>query len=99
MTRVGGTCLDRGGVLVLEKWRLAMTHGDSPPEMRRLHALEPDYLLFGHSHRPTDERDGPTRWINPGALHRATAWTVAALDLASDSLHWLQVDEKRHVKM
>ena len=84
MARVGGTCLGRGGVLVLDGRRVAVTHGDSRREVRRLRALEPDYLLFGHSHRPTDERDGPTRWINPGALHRATAWTVAVLDLATD---------------
>src|SRR5690348_16988498 len=48
MARVGGTCLDRGGDLVLGEWRVAMTHGDSLPELRRLRALEPDYLLFGH---------------------------------------------------
>lgn len=96
--RVGGTCLDRGDVLVLERRRVAMTHGDCPPDVRRLLALGPDYLLFGHSHTPTDERNGPTRWINPGALHRASAWTVAVLDLASDSLQWLTVDEKRRGK-
>jgi putative phosphoesterase len=99
MARVGGICLDRGGELVLNKWRVAVTHGDSLAEMRRLRTLEPDYLLFGHSHRPTDERDGPTRWINPGALHRATAWTVAVLDLAGDALRWLKVDEGRYVKL
>jgi uncharacterized protein len=98
MTCVGGICLARGGDLVLKHWRVAVTHGDSPTEMRRLRRLDPDYLLFGHSHRPTDERDGPTRWINPGALHRATAWTVAVLDLSSDALFWLKVDEGRHVK-
>jgi putative phosphoesterase len=99
MARVGGTCLGRGGDLVLEERRIAMTHGDSLPDVRRLHALKPDYLLFGHSHRPTDERDGRTRWVNPGALHRAEDWTVAVLDLAADSLHWLKVDKKRHVKL
>jgi hypothetical protein len=93
MARVGGTCLERGGELALKRWRVALTHGDSNSELRRLRALDPDYLLFGHSHRPTDERDGPTRWINPGALYRATAWTVAVLDLASDALHWLKVRE------
>jgi putative phosphoesterase len=96
--RVGGTCLDHGDIVVLEGWRVAMTHGDRRSDLRRLCGLEPDYLLFGHSHRPTDERRGPTRWINPGALHRATIWTVAVLDLARDSVHWLSVDERRGVK-
>jgi predicted phosphodiesterase len=74
-----------------------MTHGDRLSDLRRLGALEPDYLLFGHSHRPTDERRGPTRRINPGALHRAKVRTVAVLDMARDSLHWLTVDEGRGV--
>jgi putative phosphoesterase len=91
----GGTCLDRGGVLVLQGRRVAMTHGDSPAEVKRLRALKPAFLLFGHSHRPTDQQDGPTRLINPGALHRAPAWTVAVLDLAGDSLRWLYVDPPR----
>jgi putative phosphoesterase len=99
MAKVGGICLGRGDVLVLEGRRVAMTHGDCPSETRRLRALEPDYLLFGHSHRPTDERDGATRRINPGALHRAAARTVAVLDLATDSLFWFNVDEERHVRL
>jgi uncharacterized protein len=99
MESVGGNCLGRGAVLSLEGRRIAMTHGDSAAELRRLRLLEPDYLLFGHSHRQTDERDGPTRWINPGALHRAAAWTAAVLDLENDSLRWINIDEKRHVTM
>jgi uncharacterized protein len=99
MVQVGGTCLDRGGVLVLDGRHVAMTHGDSSADVRRLLAQKPDFLLFGHSHRPTDQQDGPTRWINPGALHRASAWTVAVLDLTCDSLQWLKVDERRDHKL
>src|SRR6185437_2305261 len=56
MARTGGICLDRGDVLLLEGKRVALTHGDSLAEVRRLRALEPDYLLFGHSHHATDEQ-------------------------------------------
>jgi len=94
MARVGGTCLGRGGELVLNGRRVAMTHGDSPRDVRRLLALEPDYLLLGHSHRAADERVGRTRRINPGALHRASERTVALLDLATDELRLLKVDGK-----
>jgi putative phosphoesterase len=90
-----GTCLERGGVLVFQGRRVAMAHGDSPSEVRRLSALKPDFLLFGHSHRPADERDGSVRRVNPGALHRAAAYTVAVLDLADDTVQWLKVDERR----
>jgi predicted phosphodiesterase len=71
--------------------RIAVTHGDSNHELRRLVALAPDYLLSGHSHRLTDIRAGGIRYINPGALHRATDWTVALLDLARDQLQVLPI--------
>jgi putative phosphoesterase len=95
IAEVGGVCLGRGGEIALGGRRLAVTHGDRDAEIRRLTRLQPDYLLFGHSHRPTDERDGPTRLINPGALHRAAAWTVALLDLDSDALRFLNIREIR----
>lgn len=88
---IGGTCLDFGGEITLHKKRIAVTHGDIGKQVRRLAATEPHYLLFGHSHVPTDDREGPTRWINPGALHRAESWTVALLDLERDDLTFLKV--------
>ncbi len=88
---IRGTCLDFGGEIALGGKRIAVAHGDIGKQVRRLVAAGPDYFLFGHSHVPTDERDGPTRWINPGALHRAEAWTVALLDLELDDLRFLKV--------
>jgi putative phosphoesterase len=94
MAAVGATYLGLGGEVVLGGRRIAVTHGDNLREFRRLAAGRPDYLLFGHSHRPEDLRDGPTRRINPGALHRATAWTVALLDLETDALRFLGINVK-----
>jgi putative phosphoesterase len=91
MTVAGGFCLGRGGELVLGGRRIAVTHGHSAADVRHLAAAAPDYLLFGHSHVVADRREGPTRWINPGALHRAPVWTVALLDLATDRLTTLTV--------
>ncbi|RLS46748.1 MAG: metallophosphoesterase, partial [Planctomycetota bacterium] len=50
-----------------------------------------DYLLHGHTHVCRDERHGATRIINPGALHRASEFTVALLDTDSDELQFLVV--------
>ncbi len=88
---VGGLCLGWGGEVTLAGRRIAVAHGDLPAEIRRLEEGLPDYLLLGHSHVPRDERIGPTRLINPGALHRAAAWTVALLDLDTDSLRFMKV--------
>lgn len=91
MARAGAVCLGRGGEVRLDGKRLAVTHGDSGREVGRLAELGPDYLLYGHWHVPEDRREGPTRWINPGALHRASSWTVALLDLDLDRLALLTV--------
>ena len=53
---VGGVCLGRGGTVELDGRQVAVTHGDSDREIRRLADANPDYLLFGHSHRPTDQQ-------------------------------------------
>ncbi len=88
---LGGTCLEHGGLIELGGRRLAVTHGHLERELQRLEALEPHYLLSGHTHCADDSRRGPTRWINPGALHRAKPWTVALLDLESDELTMLTI--------
>jgi putative phosphoesterase len=95
MALTGATCLGLSGEIELGGKRIAVTHGDSPREVRRLAALGPDYLFYGHSHHAADERDGPTRRINPGALHRAASWTVALLDLDTDTLRSLTVKDGR----
>ena len=65
MAGIGAVCLGAVGEIELGGKRIAVTHGDSAREIRRLAGSSPDYLFFGHSHWPADERQGPTRWINP----------------------------------
>ena len=88
---VGGTGLGRGGLITLGQRRIAVTHGHLEDELERLSTLSPDYLFYGHTHRIADLQKGPTRWINPGALHRAPTWTAALLNLASNQLSVLSV--------
>jgi putative phosphoesterase len=91
MAVVGGVCLETGGEITLDGKRIAVTHGDVVREVRRLAAAAPDYLLFGHTHVPTDHRDGPVRYVNPGAIYRASEHTVALLDTADDTVKRLRV--------
>jgi uncharacterized protein len=90
---IGGVCLERGGLIELDGLRIAVTHGDSSQELARLEAVRPDYLFSGHTHQALDVRRGPTRFINPGALHRATSWTVALLDGSSGRLDLLTIQD------
>ena len=87
----GAVCLGWGGEVELAGRRVAMTHGHLIKEYRRLLATNPDYLFLGHSHVAADHREGVTRFINPGALHRAEEFTVALLNLETDNLKLLQV--------
>lgn len=87
----GGTMLGWAAELAWAGCRIGVTHGHLMGEFRRLVKAQPDYLLFGHSHQWLNERDGPTRQINPGALYRAREWTVATLDLESDEVRFYRV--------
>jgi putative phosphoesterase len=87
----GGICLGWAGTVQMAGKSLGVTHGHLAREFRQLIRQAPDYLLYGHVHYRLDERDGPTRQINPGALHRAPEWTVALLDLTEDSLIFHEV--------
>jgi len=71
--------------------RLAVFHGHEPGFARAMRAAQYDYLIYGHTHRCADQQVGTMRVVNPGALHRAAARTVALLDLADDSLQFLDV--------
>jgi putative phosphoesterase len=91
MAEAGAVRLGWGGEVTLAGKRVAPVHGHLHTDVRRLLAARPDYLLSGHSHIPGDHRDGPTRRINPGALDRADAFTVALLDLGTDAVRFLTV--------
>jgi len=91
MRRTGATCLERGGLIELGGRRIAVTHGDSRREIDRLTAESPDYFFSGHTHLRRDDRQGPTRFINPGALYRASEFTAFLLDLGTDDHRWLTI--------
>ena len=84
-------CLKWGGEIELGGKRIAVIHGHLHKEVRRLLAVSPDYMFSGHSHIAADWREAGTRRINPGALHRASQFSVAVLDLENDDLRFLPV--------
>jgi putative phosphoesterase len=88
---IDGTCLEWGGEVTIAAKRIAVVHGHLTRDLRPLLQAAPDYLLSGHSHESHDRQEGPTRRINPGALHRAACYTVALLDLGTDALRFLEV--------
>jgi hypothetical protein len=90
--RLGIACHDSLAELELGGKRFAVTHGDDEALFRSLIEKQShDYLLFGHSHVPSDSRSGRMRLINPGALYRASRKTVAILDTVTDELRFMDV--------
>jgi len=95
---IGVNCLGSYGVIELAGKKIAVTHGDDHRVSSRLTSRgnEPgyDYLFTGHTHVRHDNRlpTGP-RWINPGALYRAQIKTVALLDLSTDTLTSIIIDD------
>lgn len=71
---------------------LAGTHGDDDGVLRQLIVDgRYAYVCHGHSHRRRDERIGPTRVINPGAITRANPPSLALLDTATDELEFIEL--------
>ena len=70
--------------------RIVVIHGDDAHSLEAaVHSQQYDYCLTGHTHVREDSREGRTRIINPGALHRARPPSVAVLDLETDQLQAL----------
>ncbi|HTU93235.1 MAG TPA: metallophosphoesterase family protein, partial [Gemmataceae bacterium] len=84
MSYIGATLHDHFGSIELEGVKLAFTHGDNTTLMRDVERSGYyDFLFYGHTHQAEVHQSGPTRVINPGALHRARPKTFIVLDLAS----------------
>lgn len=72
--------------------KLGIIHGDEFIRLKSIIAgQEFDYLFTGHTHLRSDEIQGRTRIINPGALHRAAEPGCAVLDLTKNRLVYLDL--------
>ena len=91
---IGITVDHPAGSVEVDGKRIAFMHGDRAGLMFETLQSGVDYLCHGHTHKPRDEREGPTRLINPGALFRAKAYSAAVLDPAADRLTFVGVPQE-----
>jgi len=80
--------------LTLEGHAAVLVHGHRENELRQLiDAGEVAYVFHGHTHRRRDQRIGPTRVINPGALGgmRWQQRSFCILDLAAGEATFIRV--------
>jgi putative phosphoesterase len=93
MDDIGATLHEHFGSVELEGVKLAFTHGDNTPLMRDVERSGYyDFLFYGHTHQAEEHQSGPTRVLNPGALHRARLKTFVVLDLASREVESVTVE-------
>lgn len=80
------------GRVMLENGKtLAFCHGHEPEIMQQALTDQVAYLCHGHTHKKIDTTQGSTRIINPGALFRASEYTVAVLDTETDQVRFFEV--------
>ena len=79
------------GRLEVDDKIVAFTHGHINHVVDQALQDGVDYLLHGHTHELRDDRLGSTRIINPGALFRASRYTVAILDPGLDALEIFEI--------
>ena len=89
--RLGITVDHPVGRLTFGDATLVYQHGHMQAAMDQALAEGVTYLCHGHSHTVRDERIDRTRVINPGALFRASQYTVAVLDTSADTIDPLHV--------
>ena len=93
MTNIGATLHDSFGSVELEGVKIAFLHGDDAKMMRDVERSGYyDFLFYGHTHQAEEHQTGPTRVINPGALHRARPKSFLVLNLADKQTETLIVE-------
>jgi putative phosphoesterase len=90
---IGGALQEPFGSVEWEGRRIAWMHGDNKRLLRDVEASGHfDYLFYGHTHEAEEHQSGPTRVVNPGALHRARPKTFVLLDLESGEIESVPVE-------
>jgi putative phosphoesterase len=93
MHGIGATCHEYLGSMELGGKKIALLHGDDGDLLDDLeYSGGFDYIFHGHTHVAGERRRGPTRIINPGAIHRVKVRTFAILDVDSGDLQSVVVD-------
>jgi putative phosphoesterase len=89
---IGATLHDGFGSLEIAGRKIAFLHGHEKGRMRDVeNSGYFDYLFYGHTHVAKEHVTGPTRVINPGALHRANPKTFIVVDLVSGEIETVSV--------
>jgi uncharacterized protein len=91
--QLGATLHEAFGHLEVAGRKIAFLHGHEKDRMREVeNSGHFDYLFYGHTHVAKEHLTGPTRVINPGALHRAKPKTFVVVDLETGEIESVVVE-------
>jgi putative phosphoesterase len=95
MAEVGATLHENFGHVEIAGRKIAFLHGD---DRRLMHDVEHsgayDFLFYGHTHQAEEHLTGPTRVVNPGALHRANPKRFIVLELPDGVIEPVEVADR-----
>lgn len=80
------------GRLLIGHRSVVFAHGDNSTHLREAVSSAADYFCHGHSHVFRDETAESTRLVNPGALFRASRYTVVRLEPCTGRLDVFPVE-------
>lgn len=79
------------GHISVNDTNLAFTHGDQQQCMTQAIKSHTHWLFHGHTHICRDELVLATRVVNPGALHRASPYTVALITPKLGAVQFVEI--------
>ncbi|MFG0330599.1 MAG: metallophosphoesterase family protein [Phycisphaerales bacterium] len=80
------------GAIRVGEEHIHYAHGDRTGSFHRAIEGGAGWFLHGHSHETRDEVVRGVRVVNPGALFRASRYTVCMLEAARNSVGFLQIE-------
>jgi putative phosphoesterase len=92
MAEVGAMLHENFGHVEIAGRKIAFLHGDDKRTMRDVEESGAyDFLFYGHTHQSEEHVTGPTRVINPGALHRARPKRFVVLALPGGAIEPVEI--------
>jgi uncharacterized protein len=92
--QAGQTFHARFGEIELAGVQIAILHSDDQDLFEKtVRSGKYDLVCYGHTHVAKQQREGRTLVLNPGALFRATPWTIALVDLPEVVVTHVTIDE------
>lgn len=80
--KAGGTCHGLFGSFEREGIQVAVLHSHEAKRFRETcNSGTYDLVVYGHTHQAEQHEVGSTLVLNPGALHRASRYSVAVVEL------------------